>query len=179
MNMNTKALEQQLRPPRYDPQRSTANGRWPTDFECRPRRPARNPRWQPGRKHPVKARRGWRPRDVANVELHAAPDLGQIRINFKYNNVFTTSADFSGKSGRQQYFEGPHEIRYSRWFEVAPRFTDIEHQTITLEITDVFGGTSQYTIDGMGELAGGQLFGFEEKPSKLFFAIQKPNGKPT
>ena len=107
--------------------------------------------------------------EEAVAKLVAAPDLGQMRVNFRYCNVFITEADYSEKAGRTQYFEGDHESAFNRWFSVGADFTDVQFQLMRMLITLPSGKQIQYTFDGGVSLATGAIVLFEIKPCPHYF----------
>lgn len=161
-----------LRPPRHDLTRSTLGGRIPTHRECRPWRPRPAPRWYPrsrkteeGNRHSMKGR--------VRTEFTAAPDLGQTRTNFSFNNHGTTTADFCDKAGRQHYGEGPHEANWRRWLRVNPYCTDVQFQPIKAVFIDEHGQERVAYWDVGVELLGSQLVFGEIKADRSFFDMPK------
>jgi hypothetical protein len=164
---------QLLAVPQYRRSMARVNGRMPTERELYPARPLRTSPWRP---KPAPA--GYRRSDAAITtiepeeaiaEIIAAPDLGQMRVNFRYCNVFITEADYSEKAGRTQYFEGDHESAFNRWFNIGAIFTDVQFQPITMLIETPSGKQVQYTLDGGVSLYTGAIVVFEIKPSPHYF----------
>ena len=162
-----------LKVPQYRSSQARVNGRIPTERELYPARPPRTSPWRP-----KPAPEGYRRSDAAITtmasdeavaEIIAAPDLGQMRVNFRYSNVFITEADYSEKAGRTQYFEGDHEAAFNRWFNVGAMFTDVQFQAIKLLITTPGGRQVAYTLDGGVSLHTGAIVLFEIKPSPHYF----------
>lgn len=156
-----------LRPPSYSRHSTVQSGRTPTHRECRPYRPRPQPRWSPGRKHRRK-------QPLVNlalrlVALQAAPDLGPVRVNFRYNNTFSTSADFCEKSRRQQFCEEAHERAWARWAIVNPNCTDVQFQPVKAIFEDAGGKQHcSYWDVGLEFIDGSIIFG-EIKPDETFF----------
>lgn len=158
-----------LRPPFFDRTASFTSRRVITPRECRPYRPRPKPRWSPTRRRNAAPRPlpfGFR---ATKVTFEAAPDLGEARINFSYNNHFSTSTDFCEKAGRQQYCEGPHEASWRRWATVNPSCTDFQFQPLKVTFEDDAGNRSVCYWDIGFELADGSIAFGEIKADETFF----------
>jgi hypothetical protein len=116
----------------------------------------------------VEARRsiieGWH-----DPRLQAAPDTGQMRINFKYGAWFTTTAGFSVKSKRAVYHEGPVEC--AAWIEAETLTSrlDLEFQPLRIVWKRDHGKTRHLTLDGGFELEDHSLVFTEYKGDSAHF----------
>lgn len=131
----------------------------PHPLECARRRPRRQPRWTPSRD------RGHRPRPPRtrreawhSPRLRTSSDAGPMRRNFTYRNLMVTSAAFGIKSGRDQYFEGPHEPAYFRFLETDCDTVDYQFQGARAEWTTSAGETRHYTFDAVVETVAALRF---------------------
>ncbi|MHB9879008.1 hypothetical protein ACSMXM_05010 [Pacificimonas sp. ICDLI1SI03] len=100
--------------------------------------------------------------------MRTAPDLGQVRIEFRYNKVYSTTADYSDKARRQQFHEGPHEANYHYWLSVNPHCSDFQFQPLEFTFTGE-AGSVRYTPDLAIELVTGEIVLAEIKASQAFF----------
>jgi hypothetical protein len=107
------------------------------------------------------------------VKLQVAPGLGQVRINFRYNNVFSTSADFCEKSARQQFCEEAHEKVWHRWAIVNPTCTDVQFQPVKAIFEDQAGNQICAYWDIALEFYDGTIAFGEIKPDETFFLDTK------
>lgn len=156
-----------LRPPVYNARRARSGGRTLTHRECRPYRPRHQPRWSPSRHAHGFAQVVHPPLQL--VKLAAAPDLGPVRVNFRYNNRFATSADFCEKSSRQQFCEEAHEIAWRRWAIVNVNCTDLQFQPIEATFVDTSGKRVSAFWDLALEFYDGSLTFAEIKADETFF----------
>ncbi len=144
--------------------------RTPHPLECRRMRPRREPRYLP-RKHTRTAPRTRR--SVAerwhHPHLEAAPDTGQMRINFKYGHWFSTTAGFSVKSQRAVYHEGPTEC--AAWIEAETLTSrlDLEFQPLRVVWRRDHGKTRHITLDGGFELENHSIVFTEYKGDRAYF----------
>lgn len=163
-----------LRPPVFNRREALYSSHTPTHRECRPHRPRPSPRWSPSRSHNAattsRATPGFPPQRVL---LEAAPDLGQTRINFSYDNHGSTSADFCDKPGRQQFCEGPHESAWRRWATVNVNCTDFQFQPIKATFIDAAGNATVAFWDVGFEFYDGTLAFAEIKADATFFEMAK------
>lgn len=149
---------------------SPAPRRLPHPDECLPFRPAHKPLWAPRRKTSD-------PRQLTELEstrrlnpkLTSAPDLGQVRVNFRYASFSPSFASFSEKAGRQQYFESHHEAFGFRLHEVDPTVVDLQYQPLTLSWTDLAGRTLSMTFDYAIERDDGTVIVGEDKADSSYF----------
>lgn len=149
---------------------SPAPRRLPHPDECLPFRPAHKPLWAPRRKTSD-------PRLLTELEstkrfdpkLTSAPDLGQVRVNFRYASFSPCFASFSEKAGRQQYFESHHEAFGFRLHEVDPSVVDLQYQPLTLSWTDLAGRTLSMTFDYAIEKDDGTVIVGEDKAESSYF----------
>lgn len=168
-----------LRPPAYSRFTAFNSGRMPTRRECRPFRPRPQPRWSASRRGRSKDRpagldaHAHPDPQLKLIELQVATDLGPVRINFRYNNTFSTSADFCEKSHRQQFCEEAHEIAWHRWAVVNPYCTDVQFQPIKAIFEDAAGNQiCVYWDIGLEFYDGSIVFG-EIKADESFFLDTK------
>ena len=160
-----------LRPPSYCRHSAFPAGRTPTHRECRPYRPRPQPRWSPNRKHqrtPPSTHLSLRA-----LTLQAAADLGPVRVNFRYKNPFSTSADFCEKSGRQQFCEEAHELAWRRWAIVNVHCVDVQFQPIKVIFEDAGGKLLSAYWDVGFELVDGSIVFGEIKANESFFCDTK------
>lgn len=160
-----------LRPPSYAKHAFAAANRTPTHRECRPFRPRPQPRWSPNKKRRSSASPAFS--HLRLVKLQAAADLGQVRVNFRYNNVFSTGADFCEKSARQQFCEEAHEIAWRRWAIVNPNCTDVQFQPVKAIFEDQVGNQICAFWDVGFEFYDGSIVFGEIKPDEAFFLDTK------
>lgn len=101
--------------------------------------------------------------------LEAAPDTGQMRINFKYGAWFTTTAGFSVKSRRAVYHEGATEC--AAWIEAEALTSrlDLEFQPLRVVWRRDHGRTRHITLDGGFELEDHSLVFTEYKGDRTAF----------
>lgn len=148
--------------------------RIPHPLEVRRVRPRREPRWLPrsSSRPDAQPRRSvaerWR-----DPKLEAAPDTGQLRINFKYGAWFTTTAGFSVKSKRAVYHEGAAEC--AAWIEAETLTSrlDLEFQPLRVVWKRDHGRTRHITLDGGFELEDHSLVFTEYKGAPAYF--DEPN----
>ncbi|HZF93852.1 MAG TPA: hypothetical protein VEZ20_03165 [Allosphingosinicella sp.] len=146
------------------------NIRIPHPLEVRRVRPRREPRSRPrlAPRQTTRTRRSvaerWR-----DPKLEAAPDTGQLRINFKYGAWFTTTAGFSVKSGRAVYHEGAAEC--AAWIEAETLTSrlDLEFQPLRVVWRRDHGRTRHITLDGGFELEDHSLVFTEYKGDQAYF----------
>lgn len=162
-----------VRPPPYDTRHATRCGRLPTARELRPFRPAAKPRWSPSRREQQRISGTSRFQNPSRCELRSAWDLGQIRVNFSYDNHMSTSAEFCDKPGRQQFLEGPHEMHWKQWLWLNANCTDFQFQPIEATFHDEHGFTTRATWDVGIELVTGPLVFAEIKANRSFFLMPK------
>lgn len=144
--------------------------RTPHPLECRRTRPRRQPRYLPrkrARTAPL-TRRSVAERWHA-PHLEAAPDTGQMRVNFKYGHWFSTTAGFSVKSQRAVYHEGPTEC--AAWIEAETLTSrlDLEFQPIRVVWRRDHGKTRHITLDGGFELEDHSIIFTEYKGNRTYF----------
>lgn len=144
--------------------------RTPHPLECRRARPRREPRYLPKKRIRTAPRTR---RSVAerwhDPRLEAAPDTGQLRINFKYGHWFSTTAGFSVKSQRAVYHEGPTEC--AAWIEAETLTSrlDLEFQPLRAVWRRDHGKTRHITLDGGFELEDHSIVFTEYKGDRAYF----------
>ncbi len=144
--------------------------RTPHPRECRRMRPRREPRYLPSRRtHTDPRTRRSAAEHWHDPRLEAAPDTGQIRINFKYGHWFSTTAGFSVKSQRAVYHEGPTEC--AAWIEAEALTSrlDLEFQPLRVVWRRDHGKTRHITLDGGFELEDHSIVFTEYKGDAAFF----------
>lgn len=139
-------------------------------MECLPHRPERTPAWRPrrgqrSRSRPDPAER----RSFRHPRIVAAPDLGPVRINFRYAGFQSVVAAFSEKAGMAQYFEGPHETYGFFHHEIHPRWLDLQYQAITCVWETAAGRSRSMTLDYGVETEDGQVVFGEDKATDEYF----------
>ena len=132
-----------------------------------PDRPRRPVRWSASHRRPTSIPKaiaeGWH-----SPEIVAAADLGQVRQNFKYCNVFNTDAGYSDKIGRAVYCEGL-EVEVWRLVEIAPHTLDFQFQPFSIVFQTRCGETRQYTPDLLSLTETGVLLVDELKADPSYF----------
>lgn len=144
--------------------------RTPHPRECRRVRPRREPRWLPRkRSRPASRTRRSVAESWHDPKLEAAPDTGQMRINFKYGHWFSTTAGFSVKSQRAVYHEGPTEC--AAWVEAETLTSriDLEFQPLRVVWRRDHGKTRHITLDGGFELEDHSIVFTEYKGDAAYF----------
>lgn len=110
---------------------------------------------------------------MSATKMTAAPDLGQTRVNFSYDNYGSTTADFCDKSKRQYFGEGPHEDAWKRWLSVNTNVTDFQFQPLKADFLDDRGDKRTVFWDVAIELLGTAVIIGEIKADRRFFDIPK------
>lgn len=143
--------------------------RIPHPRECRRPRPRRDPRWLPrGPAGVARPKRsvveGWH-----DPRLEAAPDTGQLRINFTYGGPFGRTAGFSVKARRAVYHEGP--IETAAWVEAETLTSrlDLRFQPLCAVWRRDHGRTRRITLDAGFEMEDHSLVFAEYKGHEAFF----------
>ena len=105
-------------------------------LECRPHRPKQPPKWSPKRDRRDAGSPRRRPeRGFHSPSVRVDPELGAVRINFRYAGWQSVTAAYSEKARRQQFFEGPHETCGYRKHEVSTSTLDLQYQPMEYPAT--------------------------------------------
>lgn len=139
-------------------------------LECLPYRPARKPGWIPTRdRRDAGLRRHGRDEGLVAPRLEAAPNLGAVRVNFRYGGWVSVSAMHSDKAQRDQYFESSNEPWGARLNEVDTQDLDLQYQPITVHARTRAGKPRRIVLDFCVEKVGGKLVFGEDKASSEYF----------
>lgn len=139
-------------------------------LELRPHRPAHQPVWDPSRnRRDLERLRRPAPEPLVDARIVAAPDLGAVRVNFRYASFQSMTAAHSEKAGRDQYFEGPHETNGFRLHEIDPFYLDLQYQPIAVVSRTRAGASRRMTLDWAVETQDHRIVFGEDKASDGYF----------
>ncbi len=144
--------------------------RIPHPRECRRPRPRREPRWCPR----VSSDDAQQPRRSVvenwhDPRLEAAPDTGQLRVNFTYGGPFGRTAGFSTKARRAVYHEGP--VEPAAWIEAEALTSrlDLRFQPVRISWRRDHGRTRHITLDAGFEMEDHSIVFVEYKGHRSYF----------
>jgi hypothetical protein len=144
--------------------------RIPHPWECRRQRLRREPRWLP----PIPASDARKPKRSIIEQWHdprleAAPDAGQMRINFTYGGPFCRTAGFSPKARRACYHEGP--VEPAAWIEAEALTSrlDLRFQPVQISWRRDHGRTRHITLDAGFEMEDHSIVFVEYKGHRSYF----------